>query len=209
MRLPLDFTRSPPAFAAALDAYARSYVRKGVPSLFADLKPLCAESAWSRALFGEIVAGWVGALEATGAFPDTSEKEPPSTLMWARVLLAQYYDNCGDTAAALSQLDMAIGHTPTCLDLYLFKARCAREVSRSRRDRAEIAPRSSRERAEIEPRSRREQTCLDILPARSQARVYKHAGHASAAARWMEEARKMDLADRYLNTKATQLTVIT
>ncbi|EOD17952.1 hypothetical protein EMIHUDRAFT_432230, partial [Emiliania huxleyi CCMP1516] len=26
MRLPLDFTRSPPAFAAALDAYARSYV---------------------------------------------------------------------------------------------------------------------------------------------------------------------------------------
>ncbi|EOD37315.1 hypothetical protein EMIHUDRAFT_467082 [Emiliania huxleyi CCMP1516] len=112
MRLPLDFTRSPPAFAAALDAYARSYVRKGVPSLFADLKPLCAEGAWSRVLFGELVAGWVGALEATGAFPDTCEKEPPSTLMWAR------------------------------------------------------------------------------------ARVYKHAGHASAAARWMEEARKMDLADR-------------
>ncbi|EOD39773.1 hypothetical protein EMIHUDRAFT_454384 [Emiliania huxleyi CCMP1516] len=112
MRLPLDFTRSPPAFAAALDAYARSYVRKGVPSLFADLKPLCAEGAWSRVLFGEVVAGWVGALEATGAFPDTCEKEPPSTLMWAR------------------------------------------------------------------------------------ARVYKHAGHASAAARWMEEARKMDLADR-------------
>jgi len=157
MRLPLDFTRSPPAFAAALDAYARSYVRKGVPSLFADLKPLCAEGAWSRALFGEIVAGWVAALEATGTFPDTSEKEPPSTLMWARVLLAQYHDCCGDTAAALSQLDIAIDHTPTCLDLYLVKAR-----------------------------------------------VYKHAGHASAAARWMEEARKMDLADRYLNTKATR-----
>ena len=157
MRLPLDFTRSPPAFAAALDAYARSYVRKGVPSLFADLKPLCAGGAWSRAFFGEIVAGWVGALEATGAFPDTCEKEPPSTLMWARVLLAQYYDNCGDIAAALSQLDMAISHTPTCLDLYLFKARCARDVleiaPRSRRDRAENEPRSSRDRAEIAPRA--------------------------------------------------------
>ena len=150
MRLPLDFTRSPPAFAAALDAYARSYVRKGVPSLFADLKPLCAEGAWSRVLFGEVVAGWVGALEATGAFPDTCEKEPPSTLMWARVLLAQYYDSCGDTAAALSQLDMAIGHTPTCLDLYLFKARCARDRAR---DRAENAPRSRRDRAENAPRA--------------------------------------------------------
>jgi hypothetical protein len=76
------------------------------------------------------------------------------------------------------------------------------------RDRAEIEPRSSRDRAEIAPRSSREQTCLDLLPARSQARVYKHAGHASAAARWMEEARKMDLADRYLNTKATELKLI-
>ena len=36
------------------------------------------------------------------------------------------------------------------------------------------------------------------------ARVYKHAGALEAASDWMDQARRMDLADRYLNTKATR-----
>jgi peptide alpha-N-acetyltransferase len=156
-RLPLDFARDPAYFSSTFNEYAQPFVRKGVPSLFADLKPLCEPGSPSRVAVGELLAGWLASLEGAGTFPGSSEREPPSTIMWVRVLAAQYYDCCGEASQALEQINFAIKHTPTCLDLYLFKAR-----------------------------------------------VYKHAGDARAAARWMDEARKMDLADRYLNTKATR-----
>ena len=41
-RLPLDFARTPSYYREAFAAYVVPYLRKGVPSLFADLKPLCA-----------------------------------------------------------------------------------------------------------------------------------------------------------------------
>jgi len=58
---------------------------------------------------------------------------------------------------SLAMIDAAIDHTPTLLDLHMFKGR-----------------------------------------------IFKHAGALKEAAEQMETARKMDLADRYLNTKATR-----
>ncbi len=40
-RIPLDFLEGA-AFAAAADAYARKFIRKGIPSLFIDLRSLYA-----------------------------------------------------------------------------------------------------------------------------------------------------------------------
>ena len=40
-RIPLDFTPAPsPAFTQSLDAYVKRYLRKGIPSLFVDVRPL-------------------------------------------------------------------------------------------------------------------------------------------------------------------------
>ena len=41
-RLPLDFAQQPDAFGSALAAYVLPFVRKGVPSIFNNLKPLCS-----------------------------------------------------------------------------------------------------------------------------------------------------------------------
>ena len=114
-RLPLDFAREPAYFAATFDEYARPFVRKGVPSLFADLKPLCAEGSPARAQFGEMLESWLAALEgAAGAFPGSTEREPPSTIMWTRVLAAQYYDACGSS----SQVDIYLYHV--CIYIYIY-----------------------------------------------------------------------------------------
>jgi tetratricopeptide (TPR) repeat protein len=45
-------------------------------------------------------------------------------------------------------------------------------------------------------------TVLDLYVV--QARIYKHAGAIEEAARKMDKARELDLADRYLNTRATR-----
>uniref|UniRef100_A0A7S0NSK1 Uncharacterized protein n=1 Tax=Calcidiscus leptoporus TaxID=127549 RepID=A0A7S0NSK1_9EUKA len=155
-RLPLDFARDAAYFREVFSAYALPYLRKGVPSLSADVKPLLAR-ADKREQIGQLIGEWLSALDTTGVLPDSKEVEMPQTLVWVLVLAAQHADACGSTVDALAHIDRAIAHTPTCLDLYLFKAR-----------------------------------------------LYKHAGDAPSASKWMDEARLMDLADRYCNTKATR-----
>ncbi len=40
-RIPLDFNPAPStAFTQSLDAYVKRYLRKGIPSLFVDVRPL-------------------------------------------------------------------------------------------------------------------------------------------------------------------------
>lgn len=46
-RIPLDFTAGAD-FAAVADEYIRTYVTKGIPSLFSDLRPLYKCAFWSR-----------------------------------------------------------------------------------------------------------------------------------------------------------------
>jgi len=155
-RLPLDFTRDREYFVEAFTAYALPYIRKGVPSLFADIKPLSTRQD-KREQIAQTISTWLASLESDGRFPGGATWELPSSIMWVRVLVAQHADQCGNSAEAVRQIDLAIEHTPTCLDLFLFKAR-----------------------------------------------IYKHAGDLPNASYWMDEARKMDLADRHLNTKATR-----
>jgi len=84
-------------------------------------------------------------------------REPPSTILWVLVYLAQHYSRRKQVETALKYIDEAIEHTPTVLDLYLVKAR-----------------------------------------------IYKHAGDPVTAAQFVEKARTMDYADRYLNTKSVK-----
>ena len=121
-RLPLDFARDPAHFRVAAKTYLLPPLRKGVPSLFADIKPLYGDPAKSAAL-GDIFEEWLHSLETEGKLRGEKLPELPQTIMWVRVLLAQHYDITGRTNKAIEMLDTAIAHTPTLLDLYMIKAR--------------------------------------------------------------------------------------
>ncbi|KAL6559856.1 N-alpha-acetyltransferase 16, NatA auxiliary subunit [Orobanche gracilis] len=150
-RIPLDFL-SAEKFHLEAESYIRSFLTKGVPSLFSDLSPLYDHSGKADIL-EKLILELEHSLKATGAYPGRMEKEPPSTLVWTLFYLAQHYDRRGHYEVALKKIDEAIEHTPTVIDLYSVKSR-----------------------------------------------ILKHAGNPVAAAALADEARCMDLADRYVNS---------
>lgn len=121
-RLPLDFTRDPAQFRIAAKTYMLPPLRKGVPSLFADIKPLY-KSPEKAHILGEILEDWMNTLESEGKLRGESKKELPDVMLWVRSLVAQHYDMVGLTDKALLMVDKAIEHTPTLIDLYMAKAR--------------------------------------------------------------------------------------
>lgn len=154
-RIPLDFLEIG-SFRAAVDKYMRPLLRKGVPSLFSDLKSLYTQPGKADIL-EEILLSFEGSLRANSAFPESSDQEAPSTLLWTLFLLAQHYDRRRNFGKAIDKIDEAISHTPTVIDLYLVKGR-----------------------------------------------IFKHAGDLAAAAAFADEGRKMDLADRFLNSESVK-----
>mmetsp|Transcript_13670 Transcript_13670/g.57854 ORF Transcript_13670/g.57854 Transcript_13670/m.57854 type:complete len:849 (-) Transcript_13670:900-3446(-) len=122
-RLPLDFL-SGDAFAGAVRKYVVGPIRKGVPSLFRNLKSLYADRA-KAAVMGEAFAEVVTSLESSGKFPgsDESESDVAQCLCHARTLLAHHNDKVGDAEGALRTIDSAIASTePRVLECYLAKA---------------------------------------------------------------------------------------
>eukprot|EP00937_MAST-01D_sp_MAST-1D-sp2_P000728 g728.t1 len=159
---------------ARLDAYLRDALRRGVPSLAADVKefylsraraarraPLAEPAADARVrLLGALAGGYVEALRGTGRFPGAAADAPleaPTALLWALCLLAQHHYRLGDFGAALALVCEAEEHTPTALDVLQLKGK-----------------------------------------------VLKRCGDAAAAAAVVDGARAMDLQDRYINNKATK-----
>ncbi|XP_023548247.1 N-terminal acetyltransferase A complex auxiliary subunit NAA15 isoform X2 [Cucurbita pepo subsp. pepo] len=150
-RIPLDFLQGD-KFREAADNYVRPLLTKGVPSLFSDLSPLYDQPGKADIL-EQLIISLEHSIRSSCQYPGSTEKEPPSTLMWILFLLAQHYDRRGQYDIALSKIDEAIKHTPTVIDLYSVKSR-----------------------------------------------ILKHAGDAAASAALADEARCMDLADRYINS---------
>ncbi|KAG0498948.1 hypothetical protein HPP92_003639 [Vanilla planifolia] len=151
-RIPLDFLHGE-KFQQAAENYVRPLLTKGVPSLFSDLSPLYDHHGKADIL-EQVFIELESSIRASGCFPGSEQKEPPSTLMWSLFLLAQHYERRGQYDIALIKIDEAIKHTPTVIDLYSIKGR-----------------------------------------------ILKHAGDLAAAAALADEARTMDLADRYLNSE--------
>ncbi|MFQ6639059.1 hypothetical protein Gotur_015753, partial [Gossypium turneri] len=160
-RIPLDFLQGD-KFCAAAANYIKPLLTKGVPSLFSDLSPLYDQPGKADIL-EQLILELEHSISGDGRYPDRTEKEPPSTLLWilfflAQVeLLMQHYDRRGQYDIALSKIDEAIQHTPTVIDLYSVKSR-----------------------------------------------ILKHAGDLVAAASLADEARCMDLADRYINSESVK-----
>ncbi|KAG4211783.1 hypothetical protein ERO13_A02G122600v2 [Gossypium hirsutum] len=154
-RIPLDFLQGD-KFREAAVSYIQPLLIKGVPSLFSDLSPLYNHYGKTDIL-EQLMLELEHSIRTTGRFPDRTEEEPPSTLLWTLFFLAQHYDRRGQYDMALSKIDEAIQHTPTVIDLYSVKSR-----------------------------------------------ILKHAGDLVAAASLADEARCMDLADRYINSESVK-----
>lgn len=163
-------------FSLRVDAYVRPFLRRGVPSLFSEIKPLYEDYSKATAL-GILFETYLTSLDrsnfrnlpklkrscsnfgqssATGLSPGLPEHvpEPPCTLLWVLHFLAQHYDYTGRYQLALHTIQRAIEHTPTAVECYLVKAR-----------------------------------------------ILKHCGDYIGAVEVVDKARNLDLADRYLNTK--------
>ena len=155
-RFPLNYL-SGAAFAAAVREFVVKPLRKGVPSLFQNLRALYADPA-KGAEMGAAFAEIETALAKTKKFPGASaeEKAPESTRVYALTLLAHHKEQVGDVDGALAAIDAAIAIEPV-IECYLAKAS-----------------------------------------------FLENAGDVSAAAAVAEEARKKDLADRYLNSVAVK-----
>jgi tetratricopeptide (TPR) repeat protein len=154
-RMPLNFLSSA-RFAEAFRHYVKAFLRKGVPSLFSDIKPLYKDAS-KAALIGEVMEGNLARLRAEHKLVGEDEVEPPVTVLWVLEFMANHYDRMGDSLKALDHINQALDYTPTVIDLHLTKAR-----------------------------------------------IYKHAGDLGAASDECETARKLDLADRFLNTMSTR-----
>ncbi|CAO3677581.1 unnamed protein product [Umbelopsis ramanniana] len=156
--LPLNYA-SGDNFRNRADAYLQSALRKGVPSLFVDIKRLYSDSEKEK-IVEELVTGYEVSLGKTGHFNEEQDEkvvEPPTAYLWTLYFLAQHYDKQRKTELALKTIDKAIEHTPTLVELYMTKGR-----------------------------------------------ILKHGGDLEAAARVMNDARELDLQDRFINSKSAK-----
>mmetsp|Transcript_2029 Transcript_2029/g.3159 ORF Transcript_2029/g.3159 Transcript_2029/m.3159 type:complete len:899 (+) Transcript_2029:210-2906(+) len=136
-RIPLDFLEES-AFLAAADRYVRGYIRKGIPSLFMDLRPLYRDSSKAAAI-GDLFESYRSALTAGKGLPPlppstdcsangASEVESPQTAVWVLYFLAQHYDQLGDSTKSLALLDEALKHTPTLVELHTERSKLLRHA---------------------------------------------------------------------------------
>ncbi|KAL1914904.1 uncharacterized protein VTP21DRAFT_7820 [Calcarisporiella thermophila] len=157
-RFPLDYTNGE-QFTSMIDDYLRNALRKGVPSLFVNLKKLYQDSDKS-ATIETLMYEYLKNIKENGAFSATAgegNKEPPTTYLWILYFLAQHHDLKGETLRALELIDEAIAHTPTLVELHMTKGR-----------------------------------------------ILKHGGDLSGAVRVMNDARELDLQDRFINSKCVK-----
>ncbi|KAF9897384.1 N-alpha-acetyltransferase 16, NatA auxiliary subunit, partial [Lobosporangium transversale] len=155
-RLPLRYATGE-EFVKITDKYLRNMLRKGVPSLFVNIKSLYADKEKQKAV-EKLALGYLAALEKSKGFDHSgSIIEPPTALLWTLYFLAQHFDYKRDTNKALEYIEQAIQHTPTLVELYMIKGR-----------------------------------------------ILKHAGEYIKAMDALNEARQLDLQDRFINTKCTK-----
>lgn len=126
-RVPLEFLTSESSeFASHANSYLRRHLRKGVPPLFREMSTLYTDAGKLKRIESLVVA-YANVLETNGRFedaqPDSSEKEPPTTLLWVYYFLAQHFDYVGERERALAFINKAIEHTPTLVELYMVKGK--------------------------------------------------------------------------------------
>ncbi|TDH66917.1 hypothetical protein CCR75_001905 [Bremia lactucae] len=158
LRFLIDFTKGA-AFQKYTDVYLKKQLKKQVPSLGADLKPLYVQEDKVKVL-EELLLGYLATLKAQKPLDEddlTATSSTEQVLLWTYYLAAQHYDRLGKYVEAMKYINLCITREPTQLDFFQRKAR-----------------------------------------------ILKHMGDLNTAADVMVAGRKLDLADRYINNKATE-----
>ncbi|KAL4814845.1 NMDA receptor-regulated protein 1-domain-containing protein [Aspergillus spinulosporus] len=119
-RIPLDFLEGDD-FKQAADAYLQRMLKKGVPSLFANIKLLYTNSS-KRDTVQELVQGYVSAPQSNGAADGSENTEFLSS---AYYFLAQHYNYhlSRDLSKALQNVDKALELSPKAVEYQMTKAR--------------------------------------------------------------------------------------
>ncbi|XP_043497119.1 N-alpha-acetyltransferase 15, NatA auxiliary subunit [Polistes fuscatus] len=123
-RLQLNYA-SGDQFKSLVDLYLRRGLHKGVPPLFVNLRSLYNDKQKVEVI-QSLVLEYKEALKAHGHFSNQekdNQREPASALLWTYYYLAQHYDYLGLTEKALDEIDAAIDHTPTLIELFVTKGR--------------------------------------------------------------------------------------
>ena len=110
------------SFRQLADAYLKKGLRKGVPPLFVDLKPLYKDPT-NVAVIEELCLNYAKALKSEGSFDFGGPREPATAMLWVLYYLAQHYDYKKDYDKAFEMVNAAIEHTPTLIELFLLKGK--------------------------------------------------------------------------------------
>lgn len=113
-----------PEFEERVRLYLLDRLRRGVPSLFVDVKSLYANPS-KHSVIEEVTTQFRTDLETSLQSPPPSpdEAESPTTLVWTLYFLAQHYSFLRRYEEALETINFAIEYTPTLPELYACKAR--------------------------------------------------------------------------------------
>ncbi|XP_011297851.1 N-alpha-acetyltransferase 15, NatA auxiliary subunit [Fopius arisanus] len=123
-RLQLNYA-SGEQFKKLVDQYLRRGLHKGVPPLFVNLRSLYKDQQKVDTI-QSLLLEYRDALKNHGHFNDAEKenpREPASALLWTYYYLAQHYDYLGDPEKALHEIDAALSHTPTLIELFVTKGR--------------------------------------------------------------------------------------
>lgn len=101
--------------------YIYTALKKGIPSLFSDLKSLYKDPSKKQAI-ESILESAKSEFAATPA-PEPKDSDEPTTYLWTLYYLAQHRSYLGQYPEALLLVDTALTHTPTLPELYTCKAR--------------------------------------------------------------------------------------
>lgn len=113
-------------FKQLLNIRIMKAVRKGIPSFFSCLKILVHTDIEKLKILKRMVEDHYSSLTSSGHLMNETEEEEPYVVLWLLLLLAQIEDCEGHFDKALSYLETAYEHTPTCYDLYVVKAKVLR-----------------------------------------------------------------------------------
>ncbi|WBW75056.1 NatA N-acetyltransferase complex regulatory subunit Naa15 [Schizosaccharomyces osmophilus] len=121
-RIPLDMLTGD-LFAQRVDLYLRAKLKRGIPSVFVDIKSLYKDTSKCE-IVEKLVSGYASSLLDHAKFSTAdTEVQIPTSLLWTYYYLAQHFDYKRELNQAEHYISLALQHTPTLVELYMTQAR--------------------------------------------------------------------------------------